>query len=167
MAAKYRAFVIAFALALLADQGTKIWARHELKPRYPAVVTIIPGFFDCRYSENPGALFGIGRGLVGLRVLLAVAAALALWLIYAYLRKAPPEARRVAVELGLLAGGAIGNIIDRVAFAKVTDFIVWHVGGWEWHTFNVADAALVIGAIGLLFDMRTTDKMAKAKKQPT
>ena len=59
---------------------------------------------------------------------------------------------RVAAELGLIVGGALGNAIDRVAFGRVTDFVVWKLGTHEWDTFNVADAALVVGIIGLFFD---------------
>ena len=69
---------------------------------------------------------------------------------------------RIAAELGLLAGGAIGNIIDRVAFGKVSDFIVWKAGRYEWPTFNVADAALVIGVVTLLLDARAEDTKAAA-----
>ena len=59
---------------------------------------------------------------------------------------------RVAAELGLIVGGALGNAIDRVAFGRVTDFVVWKLGTHEWDTFNVADAALVVGIIGLFLD---------------
>src|SRR4029450_6959941 len=62
----------------------------------------------------------------------------------------------------LLAGGALGNIIDRALYSKVTDFIVWKVGSHEWPTFNVADAALVVGIAGLLIDLKPEDKKAKA-----
>jgi signal peptidase II len=164
MASKYKAFLMAFLLTIAADQGSKIWARHDLRPRYPGVVTVINGFFELRYSENTGSAFGLLRGVPGARVLFFVVGIGALYIVYSYLRKAAPGARRLAVELGLLAGGAIGNIIDRAAFAKVTDFIVWKVGSHEWPTFNIADAALVVGVIGLLFDLRPEDKKDKDAK---
>ena len=168
MATKYKAFALAFLLSIAADQGTKIWARHDLKPKYPAVVTVIPGFWDMRYSENTGSAFGLLRGVPGARYLFFVVGILALVIVYSYLKKAPPGSKRLAAELGLLAGGAIGNIVDRALFAKVTDFIVWHVGTHEWPTFNVADAALVVGVIGLLFDLHPEEKKdgkAKAAKR--
>jgi signal peptidase II len=68
----------------------------------------------------------------------------------------------LGAELGLLAGGALGNIVDRIAFGKVTDFVVWKIGTHEWPTFNIADAALVVGVIGLLFDMRPDEKSKAA-----
>lgn len=171
MAAKYKAFIIAILLSLALDQGSKIWARHSLKPKYPDVVTVIPGYFELRYSENTGSAFGLFRSLPYARFLFFAVGMGALWVVSSYLRRAKPEQRRLGVELGLLAGGAIGNIIDRAAFSKVTDFVVWKVGAHEWPTFNIADAALVLGVIGLLFDLRPDDKTAaaasKAQKRRT
>jgi signal peptidase II len=160
--AKYRWFVIVFVLSLGLDQGSKVWARHALRPIYPSVMSVIPGFFELRYSENPGSAFGLFRGLPGARYLLFVVGIAALIIVATYLRKAAPDARRLGAELGLLAGGALGNVIDRLAFGRVTDFIVWRVGSHEWPTFNIADAALVVGVVGLLFDMRPEE--AKKKK---
>ena len=164
-AAKYRWFAFIFALSLALDQASKVWARHVLRPIYPAVKTIIPGFFDLRYSENPGSAFGLFRGVPGARYLLFVVGIGALIIVATYLRKAVPNARRLGAELGLLAGGALGNVIDRIAYGRVTDFIVWKVGSHEWPTFNIADAALVVGVIGLLFDMRPEDEGDKGKKK--
>jgi signal peptidase II len=164
-AAKYRWFVIAFVLALALDQGSKLWARHSLHPIYPSVVTVIPGFFDLRYSENPGSAFGLFRGLPGARYLLFVVGIGALIIVANILRKARPEARRLGVELGLLAGGALGNVIDRILYGRVTDFVVWRIGTHEWPTFNIADAALVLGVVGLLFDMRPEEKRLQNEKK--
>ena len=163
--AKYRWFAFVFALSLALDQGSKIWARQVLKPIYPAVKSVIPGFFDLRYSENPGSAFGLFRGVPGARYLLFVVGIVALVFVASYLRKAPAGARRLGAELGLLAGGALGNVIDRVASGRVTDFIVWRAGAHEWPTFNIADAALVVGVIGLLFDMRPEEAKTKPKKK--
>jgi signal peptidase II len=163
MAAKYRWFAIIFVLSLALDQGTKVWARQSLKPMYPSVVTVIPGYFELRYSENPGSAFGLFRNLPHARELLFLVGVAALVIVAGYLRKAAPHAGRLGVELGLLAGGALGNIFDRVAFGRVTDFIVWKVGTHEWPTFNIADAALVVGVIGLFFDRRPDDAAAKKK----
>jgi signal peptidase II len=164
-AAKYRRFVFIFALSLALDQGSKVWARHVLRPIYPTVKTVNPGFFDLRYSENPGSAFGLFRGVPGARYLLFVIGIGALVIVATYLRKAAPGARRLGAELGLLAGGALGNVIDRIMYARVTDFIVWKAAGHEWPTFNIADAALVVGVIGLLFDMRPEEDRAKSKKK--
>jgi signal peptidase II len=165
MAPKYKFFIIAIVLSLGLDQGSKIWAREKLKPKYPEATQVIPGFFEMRYSENTGSAFGLLRGVPGARYLFFVVGIGALLVVGNYLRKAKPEQRRLAAELGLLAGGAVGNIIDRVVFSKVTDFIVWKVGTHEWPTFNVADAALVVGILGLLIDLKPEDKKAQAQSK--
>ena len=146
-------FVMAAAFALAFDQLTKIWARHALLPIYPRVKTVIPRYWEFRYSENPGAAFGILRNVPGahwLFVPIAIGIAIGAFI---YVKRAElRRPARVAVELGLVVGGAIGNAIDRIAFGHVTDFVVWKIGTHEWDTFNIADAALVVGIIGLLLD---------------
>jgi signal peptidase II len=161
MSGKYKVFILAFVLSLGLDQATKVWARQDLRPKYPEAVQVVPGYWDFRYSENPGSAFGLFRGIPGARYILFFVGIGALGVVGAYLRKADPAQLRLAGELGLLAGGALGNIIDRVAFGRVTDFVVWKVGAHEWPTFNVADAALVVGVVGLLFDMRREDPAAQ------
>jgi signal peptidase II len=146
-------FLLATALSLAFDQLSKVWARHALLPIYPHVKTVISGYWEFRYSENPGAAFGILREVPGAHLLFVpIALAIAVG-AFIYLKRA--ELRRpvrVAVELGLVVGGALGNAIDRVAFGRVTDFVVWKIGTHEWDTFNIADAALVVGIIGLILD---------------
>lgn len=160
MSRKLVGFLLALILSMAADQATKAWARHDLKPKYPQTTTVIPGYFEFRYSENTGASFGLFRGVPGAKYLFFVVGAAALVIVGTYLRKARPGELRLGAELGLLAGGAIGNVIDRAWLGKVTDFIVWKVGSHEWPTFNVADAALVVGIVGLMFDLKPADKKA-------
>jgi signal peptidase II len=139
-------------LSLAADQATKLWARAVLKPIYPQVKTVIPGYWEFRYAENMGSAFSIVRnqplilGLVGL---------VALGGIIFYLYRADPKRRFGAIAIGLLAGGAVGNLIDRLGRGAVTDFVVWRVGSHAWPTFNVADAVLLIGIAGLFFEPRS------------
>jgi len=100
--------------------------------------------------------FGMGQTLPGGRVILTLVAILALSLVGYYLKRSGTRQYRLHLALGLVGGGAIGNLIDRIAFGRVTDFIVWKVGQHEWPAFNIADAALVVGvalmAIDMLFD---------------
>jgi len=79
---------------------------------------------------------------------------LALGLILVFLRQAPPDHRTLVLALALVGGGALGNIIDRALFGYVTDFVVWRWHERTWPTFNVADAALVVGVILMFFTMR-------------
>ena len=101
----------------------------------------------------PGVAFSMLQDLPGGRVLLTLLAVAAFALVIVYLRKTPLENARLHVALGLVGGGAIGNLIDRAMYGKVTDFIVWKKGIHEWPAFNIADAALCVGVGLMLLDM--------------
>ena len=151
---KYTLFTIFAIVSLVLDQWTKILARRDLRPRgsyNPKVV--IDGYFDLRYAENPGVAFSMLQDIPGGRVWLTVLAIGAFLLVLYYLRKTPLENTRLHVALGLVGGGAIGNLVDRVMYGKVTDFIVWKYQRHEWPAFNIADAALCIGVGLMLLDM--------------
>jgi signal peptidase II len=148
MKPKYKAFLITFALAVAADQASKLWARTSLKPH--GVMPVIPGYWEFRYAENPGAAFSLFHNAHLAPYFFAGIAAIAVAAIVVYLWRASPDRRLFAAGLGLLAGGALGNLIDRVAYGSVTDFVVWRVGSHVWPTFNVADAVLLVGVLGLL-----------------
>jgi signal peptidase II len=179
MKAKYLCFVLLFLLSFGLDQGTKIWARRTLKPQgYPVyhrntlipVKTVIKGFWEFRYSENPGSAFGLFRNMDGARTLLFAVGLVCLIVIGLWLYRVPSNALWLSGKLGLLAGGAVGNIFDRIRFGRVTDFILWQVttsnGVHQWPTFNIADAALVIGVISILIDW-PSDHLTEASSDAT
>jgi signal peptidase II len=153
MKPKYKAFLITFILAVAADQGSKMWARAMLRPR--GVMPVIPGYWEFRYAENPGAAFSLFNNARLAPYFFATIAAIAVGAIIVYLWRARPDRRLFAAGLGLLAGGAAGNLIDRLAHGSVTDFVVWRVGSHVWPTFNVADAVLLIGVLGLMLLPKT------------
>ena len=142
------------------DQGTKVWARHlPVAPAGCAVphdvatgrcagvpVPVIHGYWDWELEENTGVAFS---ELMGQRALLSLVAALAFVVLVVAAARTRPEQRVRRVALAAIAGGALGNLIDRVRDGSVTDFVRWHVHGHMWPVFNVADAALLIG-VGLL-----------------
>jgi signal peptidase II len=167
---KILAFGAMLLVSLLADQLTKVWARASLAGKLAPTV-VIDGWFDLRYSENPGSAFGLLRDVPFARWILLGVGIGAMVVVWSLLKKTKPEQARVPYELGLLAGGALGNIIDRVLRSKVTDFVVWKYHNHEWPTFNIADAALVVGVIALLFDMKNdkpepaADEKGKRKKK--
>ena len=165
MKKKYWVFLALFVFSLGADQLTKVWARASLRPRH-AGITLIDGYLDLRYSENEGSAFGLFRGMPGARYILFGVGIVALYVVATFLKKAKPEQTRIAAELGLLAGGAVGNLVDRVALGRVTDFVLMHLHSHEWPIFNVADAALVVGVLGLLIDSRDEKKGATAEPAP-
>ncbi|MFH1132297.1 MAG: signal peptidase II [Pseudomonadota bacterium] len=135
-------------LTLAADQATKIWARHSLKNQPP--VSLVDGYLDLEYHENPGFAFGMGRNLPWRRAIYVGLAIIALFVMWRIIRNVQKRQRMADVAFGLLAGGAIGNAVDRIYIGRVVDFILAH---WHrkvhWPTFNIADAALVVG-VGFL-----------------
>jgi len=159
-------FGISAVLSLVLDQWTKILARADLKPLGPwKSKVIVPDYFDLRYSENTGVAFGMFQKLPGGRIWLTLVALAALSLVGYYLIRSHPRQSRLHLALGLVGGGAIGNLIDRIAFGSVTDFIVWKVGTHEWPAFNIADAALVVGVVLMALDM-LLDKRGNAAEAP-
>lgn len=135
------------------DQVTKYWARAALgvdDRGFGIPVEVIKNFFDWRLSFNTGSAFGLFGSVGGARIFLTIVGIIAVGAIVWMVRQARDDQTRLNWALGLVAGGAIGNIYDRVLFGKVTDFVVWKYYDKEWPTFNVADVALVIG-VGLLF----------------
>jgi len=165
---KYALFAIFAIVSLALDQWTKVLARQHLMPRGPfRPKVIIDGYFDLRYAENPGVAFSMLQNIPGGRVLLTLLAIGAFLLVLYYLRKTPADNPRLHVALGLVGGGAVGNLVDRVMFGKVTDFIVWKVGVHEWPAFNIADAALCIGVGLMLLDMLLASRSARKTEART
>ena len=140
---------VAFAGSIVLDQVTKIWARHELALGRPQAV--IDGFWDWELAENPGAAFSMFSGGTA-RWLLAAIATIAIGAIAWMIAKSQPHQRLQRLALGLVAGGALGNLIDRVGLGVVTDFVRWRWHAHRWPIFNVADVALVVGAGLIIID---------------
>jgi signal peptidase II len=153
MSRRWKLFLIVGLVTTVADQLTKIWARSSL-PTGPdgrgVSQVVIENFWEWRLSHNPGSAFGLFGDTGGARIFLSIVGLIAVAAIVWMLKKATDDQRRLTVALGLVAGGAIGNLIDRIGFGVVTDFVVWKYYDSEWPTFNIADVALVIG-VGLLF----------------
>ena len=148
---------------LVLDQITKIIARGCLRPDQSC--TVIPGLFDLKLGYNSGAAFGILPNWAPLFIVAALVT------IYATvrLRRAGGSSPSFAVGLGLLLGGALGNLIDRLANPEigVTDFLSFHIdvrgATHAWPAFNIADAAIVVGALALFYHVFILDR----QQQPT
>jgi signal peptidase II len=159
-------FGVAGVLSIVLDQWTKVLARTHLAPLGPwKSKVIVANYFDLRYSENTGVAFGMFQSLPGGKYWLTLVGMLALLLVGYYLIRSNLRQSRLHLALGLVGGGAIGNLIDRIAFGRVTDFIVWKVGTHEWPAFNIADAALVVGVALMALDM-LLDKRGHAAAAP-
>jgi signal peptidase II len=162
---KYIIFGIVALVAIALDQWTKILARANLKHLGYAGKSVMGDKFVLRYSENPGVAFGMLQSLSGGRIILTIVAIIAFALVISYLRKTEPDQVRLQVALGLVGGGAIGNLIDRIIYGAVTDFLVFDLGFWPlnpWPAFNIADAALVVGVGLMAIDMARPPKDSAA-----
>jgi signal peptidase II len=133
-------FVALLVTTLALDQGSKAWARTALDLH--ASTTVVPGYWDWQLEANPGAAFS---SFLGAKVLLMVIAAAASAFVILTASRTAPHERLKRGALAVIAGAALGNLLDRVLAGAVTDFIHWHIHDHMWPIFNVADAALVIG----------------------
>ncbi len=142
------AFSIA-GLVVLADRLSKVWIERNVSMWDSH--TVIPNVFNIVYTRNSGAAFGIlhdapdwlrATVLIGVSTIVM---SIILWLIWKDVQGRFP--------LALLAGGAIGNLYDRIIHGSVTDFLQVFIGSYEWPSFNVADSAITIGAILMALDM--------------
>jgi len=135
---------LAVAVVVL-DQGTKLAAERWLDYWQP--VPLLP-FLNLTLSYNPGAAFSLLGSASGWQRWLFMGAALLIsTVLVIWLRRLPPGERWLPVGLSLLLGGAIGNLIDRVAYGHVIDFIHVYYDRWHYPIFNVADSAITIGAV--------------------
>jgi signal peptidase II len=141
--------LIVAALILAADQLSKIWFL-DLMQQNPAGIRVT-SFFNLVMVWNTGVSFGLFSEDSALRswTLIGVSVAVMIWLLI-WLWRA--EHRLAAIALGGIIGGAIGNVIDRIRFGAVFDFLDFHAFGWHWPAFNVADSAIVVGVGLLLLD---------------
>lgn len=136
------------ALVLALDQWSKGWVLESL-PEYVAI-PVIDGFWNWYRTYNTGAAFSFLADAGGWQkwffiVLAFSISGLMVWM----LARTPRRDWRQALPLALVIGGAIGNVIDRILHGHVIDFIQWHVGQHYWPAFNIADSAVVGGAIGI------------------
>ena len=158
-------FGLAVALVACAlDQASKLYLVHGVGLEANGPIRVAP-FLDFIFVRNTGISYGLFQspGVLGQSVLLAikVAAVIALWIWLARTTD-----RLIALSLGLIVGGALGNAIDRVLHGFVVDFVYFHLATatwrFDWYVFNLADVAIVAGVIGLLYDSLTAGRAVKA-----
>lgn len=142
---KYIRLAVIAGLVVLADQITK-WLILENLPLYKSIV-VIPGFFNLTHIHNPGGAFGFlaGQSFAVRHLMFVVVSLLATGLIFWFYYKTPPTHPFLAAGFALIFGGAIGNLIDRLRFGKVVDFLDLYVSGWHYPSFNIADSAISVG----------------------
>lgn len=168
MKRKYIIALITVSLVLLIDQYTKWLVRMRMVENEG--IPILPKFFSLQYLTNPGAAFGLFtrmderfRG-----VFFLIVGAVAMTLVIYYLIMSDDRKIIFPISLALVMGGAMGNIIDRIRFGHVTDFLLVeatflgngvvtlldrYLGGHYWPSFNVSDSTIVIGIFGMAIDL--------------
>lgn len=144
---RYRRFWTVFVALLALDQATKL-AVMKLMPEtgwsHPGIV-VIPGFFRIIHVNNTGAAFSLFNGQQGCLIILAIAA---LWAMYRWRHTIGLRKPFVQAALGAFAGGALGNVVDRILYFHVVDFLAFRIPviDYPWPAFNVADIGITVGA---------------------
>ena len=147
--------IVAAACALIADQGSKLFLLYRAGFAHMAPGDAIPvlPFFNLVMVWNPGISYGLfpAQSVWGKYALIALAVAaivgLSWWLWNT-------TSQSLAIGVGLVIGGAIGNnLIDRVVYGRVADFFHFYAFGYDWYVFNVADIAITLGAIAIIYEV--------------
>lgn len=152
--ASSRALYLTIAAGVLAVDRLTKWLIATHVSAFDTL-KVIPGFFDIVHSQNRGAAFGLfAESSSEWRSFFLIGVSAAALLVVAGMLWNPCRLHRLtALGLALIFGGAMGNVLDRVAWGTVTDFLLFYVGRLQWPAFNVADSAIVIGSGLLLLDM--------------
>jgi signal peptidase II len=144
---KYLWVTLIIGGVLILDQLTKYLIQTHV--RLYSTITVIPGFFNITQVRNRGAAFGILASTNGYwRSLFFITVTLVAIAVIASLIWKTRE-RLLLIAFALIAGGAVGNLVDRIRYGEVVDFIQWYVKSYYWPSFNIADSAISVG-VGLL-----------------
>jgi len=156
---RWKAYAAAAAVVAL-DRLTK--AIVESRVSFDATYRVIPGFFEIVRSENRGVAFGLfnDSSFAWVGALLALASLAAVVVIAVILWRPARLDRATLWGLALIMGGAAGNLLDRAIAGKVTDFLLFYIGSYQWPAFNAADSAIVIGSGLLLLDLLRPKRQA-------
>jgi signal peptidase II len=156
--------IVAALLVLGADQASKYWVLHVLDLPDLRQVVLLP-VLNLTMVWNQGVTFGLLNGLgAWSHLALAAIALLVVGALGVWLRRA--ESALAALAIGAIAGGAVGNVIDRLRYGAVVDFIHAHVGQWSWYVFNIADAAIVCGVAVLILESQVLRRSGPKLKHP-
>jgi len=148
---KYWIFGLVTVAVLTLDQLTKSLIDSQM--RLHESIPIISGLFRLTYIKNPGAAFGLlAESHPYFRAVFFICVSVAaIILIGYYLKREKDSSPLMTLTLSLIMGGALGNLIDRIRFGEVIDFLDFYIGPHHWPAFNVADSAITVGAVLLLY----------------
>jgi signal peptidase II len=149
---KFGQWLLLAAAIIVVDFATKAWVLGAFHLRESVAVT---SFFNLVLVMNPGASFSFLADAGGWQkwFFITLALAISAWLVVLIRRHAAE--RLMPLALAFVLGGALGNVIDRIRFGAVVDFLDFHVAGWHWPAFNVADSAISVGVALLLWQQLT------------
>lgn len=145
MTPKLKRLILIATIIWVLDQASKAWVALNVSPYLP--LELIRGFLSITHSRNPGIALGLFQGLPSL--ILVGLTLVALWLVVSFFRQIRDDDLLQATALGLILGGALGNLTDRALRGAVIDFIQFDLQLFIFPDFNVADSAIVIG-VGLM-----------------
>ena len=147
------------AIIVIADQISKSIIKYSMH-LYESI-PVIPGFFHFTYVVNKGMAFGIDLP-IGIGIFSFLSIIISCFLVFIIWRERE-NILLVRIALALILGGAIGNLIDRILFSEVVDFLDFMIGDYHWYIFNIADSAVTVGIILMLWH----SVFIKDKAQPT
>jgi signal peptidase II len=163
MTPKLKAFLAALAVAFPLDQLTKAWIASSLS--YADRITVIDGFFYITHVRNPGAAFGMfvdAPAEFRLPIFIGVGF-VAVAIIVSFFRRLAPGDRHAGLVLGLILGGALGNLTDRIVRGEVVDFLHFRLwSGYTWPDFNLADSFIVVGVALLILEILAIEGESRA-----
>ncbi len=167
MSPKLRIFLIAFCVSFPLDVITKFAIDRSLT--YADRIPVIEGFFYLTHVRNPGAAFGLfADGDATLRLAFFISISIvAIGIILSFFRQLAPGDRLSSLALGLILGGASGNLLDRIARGEVVDFLHFRLwGGYSWPDFNLADSFIVVGVAILILELLASEGEGRAGAEP-
>ena len=159
-------FFVILILVVISDQLSKLWILQNFA-LYDSTV-IIPGLFNLTFLRNTGAAFGMFAGQPALyrQLFFITMAVVALVVIILMQRKLGPQNSWYTISLAFISGGAVGNLIDRIAYGSVIDFLDVYIGSHHWPAFNIADSGITVGVCIFLITQFIEDRQEKRKVQP-
>ncbi len=154
-------YVLLVALTLILDR----WSKGLIQDRFglSESISVIDGFFNITYVRNTGVAFGIFSSISSpaKAMLLSVFTGFAAVVVIAYSFRSSVRNRLLQIALGLILGGALGNLYDRLAYGYVVDFLEFYIGDYHWPSFNVADSAITTGVVLLALEIMRNDAPAR------
>jgi len=156
---KYRVLIVVSIVTLILDQATKLYIAQTLSLH--TMITVIENFFTITYLRNKGAAFGMLASSPWRLPFFILVSLIAVVVIVMVIRKLRDDQKLAAFSLSLIFAGALGNLVDRISYGEVIDFIYVHWYEHYWPAFNVADSAICVGVFLLALDMIREERQQK------